>query len=404
MHPDGLIERFADLVVRAGANVQPGRRVFVMTDLAHAPVARAVVEKAYAAGASIVDVDWEDGLVRRSAVRHASLDSLTANRSWVLDRYEALHREGAAIILLAGDQPGLMAGLDPQKVAAIPAGEESARRKIFLGGRVTWTIAAVPSPGWAQQVFGEPNVDRLWEAVSVAMRLDEPDPVRAWRERSDTLATRARALNALELTALRYHSEGTDLTVGLLPSTVWTGGGVATETGFGYIPNLPTEEVFTSPDRRLADGVIQLTRPLVMRGGGVVEGLRVTFAGGRIVDFSATNGADLIRGQLETDDGARSLGEVSLVDRDSRIAKAGLVFHNTLFDENAACHVAWGQSFPFAVANAPAMSAEERFDLGLNRSAVHTDVVIGGAGMTVTGTGPSGIVDIIKDDEWILPV
>jgi aminopeptidase len=328
---------------------------------------------------------------------------LTASRSWVLNRYEALNREAAAVIVLAGEpHPGLMNGLDPQKVAAVPADEESARRRMFLAGRVTWSIAAVPHTGWAQQVFGEPDVDLLWDAVSVAMRLDEPDPVSAWRERSATLAARARALDALELTSLRYAGSGTDLTVGLLPGTRWTGGGVATEAGIDYIPNLPTEEVFTSPDRRVADGVIQLTRPLVMQGGGIVEDLRVTFEAGRIVNVDAAAGADLVRSQLETDDGARSLGEVSLVDRDSRIAKAGLVFHNTLFDENAACHVAWGQSFPFAVDNGSAMSPQERFDLGLNRSAVHTDVVIGGEGITVTGTGPGGSVEIISNDEWVL--
>ena len=164
---------------------------------------------------------------------------------------------------------------------------------------------------------------------------------------------------------------------------------------------MPTEEVFTSPDRQRADGTISLTKPVIVNGQ-VVEGLRVTFSGGRIVEVTAASGADAVRAQLDTDEGARSLGEVSLVDRDSRIAKAGILFHNTLFDENAGCHVAWGQSFPFAVAGGPEMSDEQRLEIGLNHSAVHTDVVIGGAGMTVTGTGPRGTVEIIRDDEWVL--
>jgi aminopeptidase len=403
MSLDALAGRFADLIVRAGANVQPGQTVYIAVDLAHAEVARAVVEQAYAAGAGYVEVDWSDGLVKRSAVEHASLESLTASRSWMLDRYQSLDQAGAAVILLVGDpRPGLMNGLEAHKVAAFRAEEETARRQMFVGGRATWTIAAVPNVGWAQQVFGEPDVDRLWEAVSVAMRLDETDPVGAWRERSATLAARAVALDVLELTSLRYLSEGTDLTVGLMPGTRWTGGGMTTSAGIAYVPNLPTEEVFTSPDRRLADGAIQLTRPLVMQNGGIVEGLRVTFESGRIVNVEAASGADLVRGQLQTDDGASSLGEVSLVDSESRIAKADLVFHNTLFDENAACHVAWGQSFPFALANGLAMSPDERYDAGLNRSAVHTDVVIGGNGITVTGKGPGGTVEIIKNDEWVL--
>jgi aminopeptidase len=405
MHPDTLVDRLADVAVRAGVNVQPGQPVFVVADIAHAAIVRAVVERAYAAGASQVQVDWSDVHVRRSSVAHSTVEALSAPRSWVLNRYEEFEREGAAFITLTGDpEPGLMGGLDPAKAAAVRADEENTRRRVIMGGKVTWTIVAAPNAGWARQVFGEPDLERLWEAVGVAMRLDEPDPVAAWRARSATLGARARALDALALTSVRYLADGTDLTVGLLPGTRWTGGGLSTGAGIGYLPNIPTEEVFTSPDRRIADGTMTLTRPLVTRGGGVVEGLQATFEGGRIVEVTASSGVDLVRRQLETDAGALHLGEVSLVDKDSRIAKAGLVFHDTLFDENAACHVAWGQSFPFAVEGGLGMSADERFDLGLNRSAVHTDVVIGGSGMTVSGTGPGGTVDIIKDDEWVLPV
>jgi aminopeptidase len=171
--------------------------------------------------------------------------------------------------------------------------------------------------------------------------------------------------------------------------------------GLTYMPNIPTEEVFTSPHRQRADGVISLTKPVII-GGRVIEGLQVTFEGGRITTVAAGKGAESVRAQLDTDEGARSLGEVSLVDRDSRVAKAGILFHNTLFDENAGCHVAWGQSFPFSVADGLAKSGEELYEIGLNRSAVHTDVVIGGAGMTVTGSGPKGTMEIIRDDQWVL--
>jgi aminopeptidase len=222
-----------------------------------------------------------------------------------------------------------------------------------------------------------------------------------WRERTATLAARATALTELGLTDLRYVGEGTDLRVGLIPECVWIGGGLIDPDGIAYMPNIPTEEVFTSPDRRRADGVLRVTKPVVI-AGQLVEGLRLTLAGGRITAVTADVGEEVARAQLDSGEGARSLGEVALVDRDSRIAQADTVFHNTLFDENAGCHVAWGNSFPFAVDGGPGMSPEQRAELGLNTSSVHTDVVLGGEGITVTGSGPGGTTDIIRDDEWVL--
>jgi aminopeptidase len=396
------LERFADLVVRAGANVQPGSGVLLRADIAHLEIARAVVERAYAAGAAWVEVDWQDGPIRRSRLAHASMESLTRGRPWAIERTREWVAERGLSITLTGDpDPHLLDDADPAKAAALPLEEVLAYREALLGQQLRWTVAAAPNPGWAREVFGEPDVERLWGAVGTAMRLDEDDPVAAWQGRAAELAVRGRALTALGLTEVRYRGAGTDLTVGLLPGTQWTGGGSTDPDGFPYMPNIPTEEVFTSPDRRRADGTISLTKPVIINGQ-VVEGLRVTFSGGRIAEIAAASGADAVRAQLHTDEGARSLGEVSLVDRDSRIAKAGILFHNTLFDENAGCHVAWGQSFPFAVAGGQEMSDAVRYETGLNRSAVHTDVVIGGEGMTVTGTGPQGTVEIIRDDEWVL--
>ncbi|GID27233.1 aminopeptidase [Paractinoplanes brasiliensis] len=396
-----LIERFAELVVRGGINVQPGQGVVLYTDTAHLEIARAVTEAAYAAGAAWVEPIWSDGPMRRSAVRHASIQNLSAVRPWALARVREWTDAGAAWIRLLGEaDPHLLDGLDPAKVAAHPAEEMQAmRRAVFDGMR--WTVVGAPNPGWAREVFGEPDIERLWEAVGTAMRLDLDDPVAAWQSRAEMLAERGRRLDELELTELRYHGEGTDLTVGLLPDSRWKGGGLVDDAGIPYLPNIPTEEVFTSPDRRRADGVIRVTRPVVI-AGQVITGLRVTFAGGRITEVSADDNADVVRAHLDTDEGARRLGEVALVDRDSRIARTGVVFHNMLFDENAACHVAWGQSFPFAVAGGGAMTEQQRADLGLNMSSVHTDVVIGGEGISVTGRGPRGTVDIIKADEWVL--
>jgi aminopeptidase len=397
----GQIERFADLVVRAGVNVQPGQGVVVDSDTAHLEIARAVVEAAYRAGAGWVEVNFTDGPILRSGVDHATVEALSASRPWALARIEEWRSTGVASIGLVGDpDPHLYDGADPAKVAARRHEEVSVRRNALFGG-MRWSLVAAPNPGWAQQIFGEPDVDRLWEAVSTAMRLDSPDPAAAWQARSATLSGRARQLDALELTEVRYVGEGTDLTVGLPARARWTGGGLVDPNGITYLPNLPTEEVFTSPDLNRADGTIRVTRPMVI-AGQLITGLRVVFKNGRISDVNADEGVEVIRAQIETDEGARHLGEVSLVDRESRIAKAGIVFHNTLYDENAGCHVAWGQSFPWSVDGGMEMTPEERTAVGLNTSGIHTDVIIGGDGMTVTGTGPRGTVEIIRDDEWVL--
>ena len=402
MTDDDRLGRFSDLVVRVGANVQPGSFVLVRSDIAHLEIARAVVERAYVAGASWVEVDWSDGPIRRSQLTHTDIERLTRARPWVVERTKAWAAERGVSITLVGDpDPHLLDDVDPAKVAAFGVEEARAYREAVLEQQLRWTVVAAPNPGWAAEVFGEPDMERLWDAVATAMRLDEADPVTSWRERAADLAARARALDALDLTEVRYRSADTDLTVGLVPNARWTGGSMDDPDGVTYMPNIPTEEVFTSPDRRRADGVISLTKPVII-GGVVVEGLKVTFGGGRITDVTATSGTESVRAQLGIDEGARSLGEVSLVDRDSRIAKAGILFHNMLFDENAACHVAWGQSFPFAVADGLAMSNEERYEIGLNRSVIHTDVVIGGQGLTVSGTGPKGTVEILRDDEWVL--
>ncbi|HXC84373.1 MAG TPA: aminopeptidase [Trebonia sp.] len=398
------LERFADLIVRIGANVQPGSEVLLSSDIAHQEIARAVVERAYVAGAAWVEIEWSDGQIRRSEVTHATMEQLTKTRPWMIELVRSWVADRGVAISLTGDpDPHLLDGADPAKATAVRMGEAIAFREAILGARLRWTVVPAPNAGWAREVFGEPDVERLWDAVATAMRLDDPDPVASWRTRAAELAARGRALDSLELTEVHYRGAGTDLTVGLVPDCRWTGGSMDDPDGLVYMPNIPTEEVFTSPDRRLADGVITLTKPVII-GGRVVEGLRVTFADGRIADVKATEGVEAVRAQLATDDGARSLGEVSLVDRDSRVAKAGILFHNTLFDENVACHVAWGQSFPFAVAGGLEKSGDQLFEMGLNRSAVHTDVVIGGDGMTVTGSGPKGTVEIILDDKWVLPV
>jgi aminopeptidase len=405
MTRDGRLARYAQLVVQVGANVQPGQDVWIRADVAHAPIVRAIAEQAYLAGAGRVEADYADAHVRRAALLHGPAESLSSSPPWTITRLHEYEQGHAALIRLTGNpDPHLFDGIDPARLAAVPLDFATESRRILLGGAVNWTICAAPNAGWARQVFGEPDVERLWEAVGVAMRFDAADVVAAWRDHRDQLKQRAQTLDALDLDAVQYVGEGTDLTVGLVPGCRWTSGSLTTDQGVEYMPNLPTEEVFTSPDRRRADGVIKLTRPLVMPYAGVqVEGLRVEFAGGRIVNVQADRGADAIRAELDSDDGARSLGEVSIVDGSSRVRAAGVIFHDTLYDENAGCHVAWGQGFPFSVEGGVAMTSDQLFDLGINRSTVHTDVVVGGPGVSVDGVTRDGRrVSIVDDDRWVL--
>jgi aminopeptidase len=401
------LDRYAELVVRIGLNVQPGQVVRVAADLSHAPVARAVVEHAYLAGASRVSVDYSDDLVRRSTLQHAPMTTLTEPEPWQLERLRGWGRDGAALLTLTGNpDPHVFDGIDPARLAAVPIELARESRRLTMGGGVSWCVVAAPNPGWATQVFGDADEERLWEAVSIAMRLDEPDVVEAWREHRDRLQQRSAALERLDLDAVRYHGGATDLTVGIIPGARWISGSLTTKSGVEFMPNLPTEEVFTSPDRLRADGSIALTRPLVMPGVGVlVEDLVVHFEAGRITDVSARTGEAAVRAQLDSDEGARSLGEVSMVDGASRVRAAGVVFHNTLYDENAGCHVAWGQGFPFALAGGLDLSGDELFERGINTSSVHTDVVVGGPGVHVEGRTRDGrVVPIITDDAWVLPV
>jgi len=390
------IQRYAELAVRVGANVQPGQLVDVVARVEHAEVAREVARASYRAGAAYVDVYYSDQHIRRALIENVAEDVLSWTPPWLLKRAQDVGTEKAAVVALTGDaEPDLLADLPGERVGKarmLALAEESTRQ---INERLNnWVVIGVPNEGWAAQMFGEPDVERLWQLVERCVRLDEPDPVAAWQEHVRRIGDRARRLNELQVDTLRFSGPGTDLTVGLLPESRWQGCESETSEGIPYVANMPTEEVFTTPDARRTEGVVRSTRPLALYGR-IVRGLEVRFEAGRIVEVRADEGEDVIKGQLDTDDRAAYLGEVALVDGTSRIGQTGETFFETLFDENATCHVAYGAAYAEAV--------EGGLIDGVNVSTVHTDFMIGGPEVDVDATLRDGtVVPLLRNDVWQL--
>ena len=402
--PEERLARYARLTVEVGVNIQPGQLLRVAAHPEHLPFVRAIAEVAYERGARYVEAIYVDPHLRRSRILHAPGETLDWSPPWTLALIDEFAATNGAMIAITGDpEPELFSDLDPARIAGTrPRLVAEQMLKATGDGRIAWTIVGYPNPGWAQAVFGEPDVERLWDAVAVATRLDEEDPVAAWRVHIARLRERAALLNERRFDALRFRGPGTDLAVGLMPESRWRSGSEQTVTGVEEVVNMPTEEVFTTPHRLRTEGVVRSTVPLAVNGQ-IVHDLTVRFEGGRVIEVSATSGADVVREEMRTDEGGSYLGEVALVDRDSRVGQTGIVFFDTLFDENAACHIAYGQGFGNAVEGHEGATAEELAALGCNDSIVHTDFMIGGPEVEVDGIERSGtVVPLLRGNAWCL--
>ena len=401
--PDYLT-RLGELAVRVGADLQPGQDVFVnVWDPAQAEVARAVTEAAYAAGARYVSVLYWDGPAKASRIRHAPEDSLAFIPDWFRRNVtEAIERRGAAISIFGDPNPAVFDDVDPARLGRDLMPFIPEIHDLIASCEVNWTCIPGPNAGWAERLFGEPDVDRLWTALAPILRLDTADPIAAWRKRADVLSERARQLNERRFDALRFEGPGTELELGLVRGHRWLNAVFPTKNGARPLVNIPSEEVFTSPDRNRVEGTVRMTKPVLLAGGALVEGLRIRFHGGRAVEVDADANGDAARGQMAFDEGAARLGEVALVDGSSPVGQSGMVFGDVLLDENAASHIAWGRAYDLTVPDLPA-GDEERERLGFNLSDVHQDGMIGGPEVSVDGIGADGVaVPIMRDDAWVL--
>lgn len=410
-----MLESYAELTVRVALNLQPGQRLLIIGPLVNggvsldaAPLVRQIAARAYAAGAELVEAMWGDESLQLARFQNARPDTLGQFSQWLPKALEEHAQAGHAVLSIYANDPDLFVNQPGERVGALQQSVSRAVmpfRDLVSRNHLNWAAIASANDAWARKVF--PNAPegeraaRLWEAIGRMCRLDRPDPIQAWREHVAKLAERSDFLNSRRFSALKYSGPGTDLLLGLPAGHVWVGGGSTNRAGVKFVPNLPTEEVFTIADRNRVDGTVRSTKPLSY-GGSLVEDFTLRFEAGRVVSFSAARGENVLRQMLDTDPSAGRLGEVALVPASSPVAASELLFYNTLFDENAASHVALGTAYKFTLSGGEKMGDEEFERAGGNVSAIHVDFMIGSAKLDVDGVFGDGRKEpLMREGEWV---
>ena len=413
------LQKYADVIVRVGLNVQPGQRVMIGrpgrrgfgVPLEALPLVRAITRSAYQAGAVYVEVNWDDPEIDRIRIQEASDETLTYYPTYRVDEAIRYMDNGDPVVSIYAHDPNFFSEVNQDRMRTLQQLDAISSQGLSQrvgAGKSPWIVIASAVAGWAKIVFPhlplEEAMEQLWEQIFTLSRTNSDDPVAEWQAHVERLQARSRYLTDKGYTALHYRASGTDLRVGLPIGHQWLAANTRSERGFNYIANIPTEEVFSMPHRDQIEGTVRSTMPLSHQGT-LIEGIELRFENGYVVHSSATRGESMLNNILETDKGARSLGEVALVPHSSPISQSGVVFSNTLFDENASCHFALGSAYRLTMANGQAMSKEEFESSGGNTSLTHVDFMVGSAELAVDGILPDGTVEaVLRDGEWAFEV
>jgi aminopeptidase len=402
------LDLLAEVAVKVGLGLAAGQELVMTASLDALPLARRITEQAYRAGASLVTTLYSDDEATLMRYRHAPDAAFDKAAKWLYDGMGAAFKSGAARLAIAGGNPALLSNEDPDKVGRANRAVSQAYRpalELITRHEINWTIVACATPAWAAQMFPDAAPDeamaKLWNAIFATTRIDEDDPVSAWKKHDANLQKRAAYMNQKRFASLHYRGPGTDFRLGLADDHLWLGGGTTAGNGLYCIPNMPTEEVFTTPHKDRADGTVTSTKPLSHQGT-MIEGIQCRFEKGRIVEARATRGQEVLQKLIDTDEGARRLGEVALVPHSSPIAHSGMTFLNTLFDENAASHIALGQAYTSCLRNGEKLTPEQLAAKGANDSLIHVDWMIGSDKLDIDGVSTDGSEEpLMRQGEWV---
>ncbi|MDV4152310.1 aminopeptidase [Clostridium sp. AL.422] len=403
-----MLEKYAKLAVKKGVNLQKDQVLLVNSPIECVDFARAIAKVGYEEGAKEVVVHYGDQNIQRLKLENASIETLKNVPNWVSESYNSYAREGCCVISISASDPDAFKGIPMEKISAFQKSRQLALKEYYdysMSNKIRWTVVSVPTEAWATKVFKDSNskeaVDKLWDVIFDVVRLKNDDPIKAWDEHNENINKNLDFLNNHKFKKLHYtNSQGTDLTIELPEEHIWLGGAEKCNSGIEFNANMPTEEVFTLPKRNGVNGTVTSSKPLSY-GGNLINNFSLTFKDGKVIDYKAEEGYDTLKELLESDEGSKYLGEVALVPYDSPISNSNIIFYNTLFDENAACHLAFGKAYPTCIVNGDNLTSEELISKGANDSIIHVDFMIGTKDLDITGlTSENKEVKIFSDGNW----